>query len=93
MTQQFSSGTSGNASNDYKPAYTGGNGGNVVQVVPGKTDKELAAEFKQRLAEVHGPVCALLDEMHLAGFEAQVGCGMGPLGRYVISNLAVFKKF
>lgn len=65
----------------------------VVALVPGRTDADLAEEFKRRLAEAHEPVCRLLDELREAGFEAQVVTAPGPLGKYVIAQLVLFKKF
>lgn len=65
----------------------------VLSVVPGKTDKELAEEFKLKLAKSYENVLVILDEMHKHGFESQSGLGMGPLGKHVIVNLTIFKKF
>ncbi len=66
---------------------------NVVSIVPGKTDIELAAEFKQRIVDAHVPLLQLFDEIKAAGFEPQVMCAPGPLGKHVITNLMLVKKF
>ncbi len=69
------------------------NSENVVSLVPGKTDKELADEFKQRIVEAHEPLLKLFDEIKAAGFEPQVMCAPGPLGKHVITSLMLVKKF
>ena len=65
----------------------------VLNLVPGHTDKELAENFKRRLVEAHAPVLQLLGELHEAGFKAQVMTAPGPLGKFVIAQLALFKEF
>lgn len=65
----------------------------VVSIVPGRSDKEMAAEFKQRLVEVHEPILKLLDEMKEHGFEANVMMAPGPLGKFVIAQLVLMKRF
>ncbi len=66
---------------------------NIISIVPGKTDADLAAEFKQRIVEAHEPLLRLFDEIKAAGFEPQVICAPGPLGKHVITNLMLVKKF
>jgi len=68
-------------------------GDNVAQLVPGKTDAELAADFKKRMVEAYGPVLALLDEAHAAGMSINAGAGMGPMGKFVISLMQVTKLY
>ena len=65
----------------------------VLSIVPGRTDKEVAENFRARLVEAHEPILKILDEMKESAFQANVGCGLGPLGKFVITNLQVFKTF
>jgi hypothetical protein len=62
-------------------------------IVPGKSDIELAAEFKARIVEIYGPVMKLIDETNDAGFQVSITSGKGPLGKQVITNLQVMKVF
>jgi len=65
----------------------------IISLVPGRTDAELADDFKRRLVDAHEPLLALLDEMREAGFEANIMTAPGPLGKYVIAQLTLFKKY
>lgn len=64
-----------------------------VSLVPNKPDAELAAEFKAKAIELHEPLLKLLDEAHAKGFQISVGCGLGPLGKYVIMQMAVHRIY
>jgi len=65
----------------------------ALKIVPGKTDAEQAAEFKQRMAEASKPLMSLLDEVSAAGFEMQFALGPGALGKTVIASLRISKAF
>jgi hypothetical protein len=67
--------------------------GNVAHLVPGKTDAELAADFKKRMVEAYGPVLGLLDEAHKAGMSITCAAQMGPLGKFVIAVMQVTKVY
>jgi hypothetical protein len=63
----------------------------MVELVPGKTDKELAADFRRRMLELYAPVMALVDEADAAGLQLSFGSVKGPLGKQVINSLTVVK--
>lgn len=65
----------------------------VATLVPTNPDAELAAEFKKRLVETYEPILGLLGEINAAGFDVQITTGMGPLGKHVIAQLVIMKKF
>lgn len=65
----------------------------MLKLVTTKPDAELAAEFKTRLVEAYGPIMALIDEIDAAGFEAQIACSKGALGKQVIAQLHVLKRY
>ena len=61
-------------------------GENVTRLEPvaGKPDKELAAEFRERVIKAYEPIIQLCNEMDRAGFELQVQTGKGPLGHSIM---------
>ena len=65
----------------------------IAKLVPTKTDYETAKEIKQRVVELYEPLLQLLTEANRKGFQVQVGCGIGPLGHYVIQQLQIVKVF
>ena len=65
----------------------------IAKLVPTKPDAELAAELRKRAIDLYEPICELLTQAHAAGFEVQIACGMGPLGRCVITGLKVVKVY
>jgi hypothetical protein len=69
------------------------NENNIALLVPTKSDKERAEEIKKELAEIHIPVCALLDKIHQDGFEANVQVGLNAFGKYAVMGLMVIKRF
>jgi len=66
---------------------------NILQIVPAKTDQELANEFKASLLEAMKPMFAICDEIHQAGFSANISWGIGPLGKTIITQLVISKTF
>ena len=70
----------------------GGGSGPIPTIVPGKSDKEIAEDFRRRMIEVHGPVLKLHDEMNAAGFMALQSIGLGGLGTHVITQLQIVKR-
>lgn len=65
----------------------------VATLVPGKSDKELSEEFKERLAEAYKPIIILADEMDRCGFAMQVGIGKNAFGKHQITQLQLVKVF
>ena len=68
-------------------------GGKVATLVPSGTDAEYAAELKAKVIEHYQPLLKLLTEANNKGFTVNVGCGIGPLGDYVIAQLSINKVF
>lgn len=66
---------------------------NITRLVPGRPDAEVAAEFKKRIIEASEPVLAVLEEAVKAGFNINIGYGMGPLGKMIIGQLIVAKHY
>jgi hypothetical protein len=66
---------------------------NGLSIVPGKPDVELAAEFKDRIVEVYGPILKLLDEINDAGFQVSISTTKGALGKQVIASLTIAKVY
>ena len=66
---------------------------NTLTVVPSKPDAEVAAELKEKVINLYQPLLDLLSEANDKGFQVQVGCGVGPLGKYVIQQLQIVKIF
>lgn len=65
----------------------------VLEVVPGKSDKEMVEDYKRKLGEAYLPVLKVLDEMHKLGFEVASQVAMGPFGQHIVTSLTVFKKY
>ena len=69
------------------------NENNVASIVPTKPDKELAEEFKQRTIEALRPLMAILDEATKHGFHVNFNLGEDMIGRSVVQNISITKKF
>jgi hypothetical protein len=65
----------------------------VVSIVPSTTDAEYAASLKKEVIVLYEPLLKLLTEANNKGFHVDVGCGIGPLGTYVITQLRIIKIF
>jgi hypothetical protein len=65
----------------------------VATLVPGKNDKELSEEFKERVIEAYKPLIALCDEMDKQGFQMQCSVGKNAFGKYQIIQLQLMKVF
>ncbi len=66
---------------------------NIVTLAPSGTDAEYAAELKLEVIKLYQPLLKLLTEANNKGFTVNVGCGIGPLGDYVIAQLSINKVF
>ena len=66
---------------------------NIISLAPSGTDAEYAAELKRQVIEAYQPLLKLLTEANNKGFTVNVGCGIGPLGDYVIAQLSINKVF
>ena len=66
---------------------------NVLAVVPGKSDQQLAEELKAELLEKSKPYLEVLTKASRAGFVIQMGCGPNGFGEIVIQQLTIAKHF
>ena len=66
---------------------------NVTQLVPGKSDAELAAELKLKIVEAYEPILAVLNEVTKAGFVAQIQVGPDAFGKPHITALQIYKNY
>ena len=69
------------------------NNSNIKTLVPGKSDAQLAAEFKLQIVEAYEPILAVLGEITKAGFVAQIQVGPDAFGKPHISALQIYKNY
>lgn len=67
--------------------------GEVVRIVPGKSDADVAAAIKAGVLLKLTDLCKIVDEANAAGFQVGFGIGHGPLGKQMITQLIVAKHF
>lgn len=65
----------------------------TLQVVPGKTDAEVAADLRKRLEEAAREMSSVMDECVRAGFVPSFQFGVGLGGRHALLNLILSKQF
>lgn len=78
---------------DYDPDFLNKSRNNITQLVPTKSDSELAQELKAKVEEVYAPLLALLNEYDKHGFNVQAGVGKNAFGKYHIVQLQVIKVY
>ena len=66
---------------------------NVTQLVPSKSDAQLAAELKLKIVEAYEPILAVLNEVTKAGFVAQIQVGPDAFGKPHITVLQIYKNY
>ena len=66
---------------------------NIAQLVPTKSDAELANELKEKVAEAYKPFLELLNEYDKYGLNVQAGVGKNAFGKYAIVQLQVLKVY
>lgn len=65
---------------------------NVVDLVPGKSDAEIAADLKARFEEAIKPINAIMDEAAAAGLEIGFNClRTAPHFKHQLANFHVVK--
>jgi hypothetical protein len=65
----------------------------IVQLAPGKSDTEVAAEFKERIVKASEELLRVFAEIDRAGFGSTVSFGKNGLGQYAITALGIVKPF
>ena len=65
----------------------------IATLVPGKSDAEIASDFRYRFIEVHKPILELLGEIDRAGFEVSSQIGKNGLGEMALNVLKIVKVY
>lgn len=65
----------------------------IVELVPGQTDAEIAADLKARNIEAWKPILLLMEEAHKKGFRVQINAGLNELGQAFIHNIEIIKMY
>lgn len=65
----------------------------VVELVPGKTDKQIAEELKEKIIEAYKPFIEMLDEADKHGFNVVASVGKNAIGKYTIVQLQIMKIY
>lgn len=65
----------------------------IAQLVPTKSDSELASELREELAEAAKPYLNAVTKAHSLGFHVSSSFGIDPFNRCVIVNLQLMKFF
>jgi hypothetical protein len=66
---------------------------NIAQLVPTKSDFEIAKEFREKVIEAYQPLLKILSDMDKHKFNIQVNVGKNGLGKFDILSLAVIKIY
>jgi len=66
---------------------------NVLNVVPGKSDADVAADIKAAMLEALKPVCKAIDDAKTKGFVVTFNLGPDYAGHHVVALLTVAKHF
>lgn len=69
------------------------NDNNPIQLVPTRSDHDIAKELREQITEAAKPIIAALNKTMEEGFVAQVQFGMGPYGKMIIQTLIISKQF
>lgn len=64
-----------------------------VSIVPGKSDADLAADYKSQMEAALTQVCNIVNDAKANGLTISYGTGDGPMGRHVISNLIIARHY
>ena len=63
-----------------------------LSIVPGKSDKEVADDLRNKFEEAMKTVLSIMDEANEAGLSMTFNVGIDYKGKNILSNLTVFKK-
>lgn len=66
---------------------------NVINLVPTKSDKELADELRQKIMEVYKPVIEVFTLAKKAGFDINVSTGADGFGEVHLMDIKIFKNY
>lgn len=64
-----------------------------ISLAPGKSDTELAAEYRQRMVEVLEPVKALLNEAKKNGLVISWNIAPDGMGLYALQYLKIHREY
>ncbi len=62
-----------------------------LAIVPAKSDKEMAAEFRQRMTAALNGVCEIMREADQAGLQIDFALGRDQYARRVIAGLTIVR--
>lgn len=65
----------------------------IHQIVPGKSDRELADEIKAKVIAAYETVIPVLQEAHNKGFQVNAGIGISQFGQVHIAHVIISKEF
>jgi len=65
----------------------------LVRLVPGRSDADVAAEFKKEAETALLGLCQIMDRANRAGFVLQFGLGTVPPGKNIVSTLFLAKHY
>lgn len=63
----------------------------IVSLSNTGTDLDYAQDLRNRIIKLWEPILAILDEANDKGFNVDIGCGLGPLGKYGIMQCRIVK--
>lgn len=66
---------------------------NVIELVPGKTDKDMAEDYKRRIIEAYQPLLKLMTELDGQGFGANAQIGKTGMGDMQLLSLSIYKIY
>lgn len=64
-----------------------------IQLVPGKTDQDIASDIKRRLIEAYKPLLDLADEAQDNGLVFQCQIGPNAFGKFTIIQCQIMKVY
>lgn len=66
---------------------------NVVDLVPGKSDAEVAKDIKTKMLVALAMLMEIQNDAMAAGFHITYQVGLGPIGKAIITQLIVAKHY
>ena len=63
-----------------------------IQLVPSKTDQQLANEFRDKMVQLLEPIMTLFDDIEAAGFGCGYDCGKDYKDKHIVTKINIVKK-
>lgn len=64
-----------------------------LQIVPGKTDQDIASDIKQKLIAVYEELIKIADEANEHGLAFQCQIGLNAFGKFTMTQCQIIKVF